>query len=139
MLKWRVAPPFVGMKTDVMMVSERKTDDGGNSHSVGTVRTKQWRGPTTALQELTKSARPLAGQQRRGHGVLARRDYGRSAPRGSCGGEGEGKKRRKKFLVSVPSFSVSPFRFSSTPSSPLHTSHNTQPTHAARLYRANLL
>jgi len=43
-------------------------------------------GPNTVLKELKKSVRPLAGQQKRGRGVLSRRERGRSAPRGSRGG-----------------------------------------------------
>ena len=43
-------------------------------------------GPNTVIKELKKSVRPLVGQQKRGRGMLSRRDYGRSAPRGSGGG-----------------------------------------------------
>ena len=40
-------------------------------------------GPNTVLRELKKSGRPLAGQRKRGEGMLSGRDYGRSAARGS--------------------------------------------------------
>ena len=43
-------------------------------------------GPNTVLKELKKSRQPLAGQQKRRGRVLSRRDYGRSASRGSGGG-----------------------------------------------------
>ena len=43
-------------------------------------------GPNTVLKEIKKSARPLAGQHKRGGGMLSRRDHGRSAARGRSGG-----------------------------------------------------
>ncbi len=46
-------------------------------------------GPNTVLKEIKKSVRPLAGQQKRGCGVLSSHDYGRSAARRSRRGRGE--------------------------------------------------
>ena len=46
-------------------------------------------GTNTVLKELKKSVRPLIGEQKRGRRVLSRRDYGRSAARGSGGGRGD--------------------------------------------------
>ena len=43
-------------------------------------------GPNTVIKELKKSARPLTSEQKRGRGVLSRRDHGRSAARGGRGG-----------------------------------------------------
>ena len=43
-------------------------------------------GPNPVLKELKKNIRALAGEPKRRRGVLSRRDYGRSAPRGSSGG-----------------------------------------------------
>ena len=40
-------------------------------------------GPNTVIKELKKSGRPLAGQQKRGRGVLSGGNYGRSPTRGS--------------------------------------------------------
>lgn len=40
-------------------------------------------GPNTVIKELKKSLRPLVGQPKGGGGLCSRRDYGRSAPRGS--------------------------------------------------------
>jgi transposase-like protein len=43
-------------------------------------------GPNTVLKEIKKSVWPLAGQHKRGGGMLSRRDPGRSAARGRSGG-----------------------------------------------------